>query len=265
MATVVGATAALAPALQPGAAARAQATPAHSAAPPAEAAGSPGLRQPAAASGEPSHGRLRQIVVRALQDSIATWKQLIGPEAADVGSVNVQFVTRLGPTNCYGLYAGEGPAYCSGNHTVFVGTREANRLMTRFGARGEAGVTFLIGHEMGHHIQNIFGRFQTLNYAIARAPGARVDLVRRFELEADCYAGVWVHASPAWARSARFRSDMLWVLASIGDDTILGRNAAAPVTPEGVHGTSEQRRRWFVRGVETGDWHACDVFTAATP
>jgi uncharacterized protein len=264
MATLVGATAALAPAFHPGAAARGQQNPAHSTAPPTDA----GSQGPASdeESGAPPRGqRLHAIVARAFEDSIATWKQLIGPDATEVGSVNLQFVTRLGPTNCYGLYAGEGPAYCSGNQTVFVGTHEADRLMTRFGARGEAGITFLIGHEMGHHIQNIYGRFHFLNNVIARTPGSRVDLVRRFELEADCYAGVWVHASPAWAKSARFRSDMLWVLASIGDDTILGHDATERVAPEGVHGTSEQRKRWFVRGAESGDWRACDVFSAATP
>ena len=39
--------------------------------------------------------------------------------AMEVAAVNVQFVARLAPANCYGLYSGDVPAYCSGNQTVF--------------------------------------------------------------------------------------------------------------------------------------------------
>ncbi len=266
MATVVGAAAALAPAFHHSGAARAQENPALKGASRADVAKMQGPALIVEESGSPPRGqRLRAIVSRALDDSVVTWKRLIGARADEVASVNLRFVTRLGPTNCYGLYAGEGPAYCSGNQTVFVGTHEANRLMARFGPQGEAGITFLIGHEMGHHIQNIYGRFHLLNHVIARAPGARVDLVRRFELEADCYAGVWINASPAWAKSARFRSDLLAVLASIGDDTIAGQDPAVRAAARGLHGTSEQRTHWFMRGAVSGDWRACNVFSATSP
>jgi hypothetical protein len=262
MATLVGAAAALAPAFYHGSSVRAQESPAQREMPPADVAGT---ALAAEESGVPPRGqRLRAIVARALDDSIATWKHLIAPRSAEIESIDLRFVARLEPGNCYGLYAGEGPAYCSGNRTVFVGTHEANRLMARFGPHGEAGITFLIGHEMGHHIQNIYGRFHVLSHIIARAPRARADLVRRFELEADCYAGVWIQASPAWAKSARFRSDLLEVLAGIGDDSILrqeGREQA-----HGMHGTSEQRTRWFMRGTRSGgDWRACNVFSVAKP
>ncbi len=266
LATVVGAAAAIAPAFHHCATARAQESPRHEALPMADAVGMRGPASPAEESGGLPRGQhLRAIVARALGDSIATWKHLIGSRAAEIETINVSFVARLGPANCYGLYAGEGPAYCSGNQTVFVGTREASRLMARFGPQGEAGITFLIGHEMGHHIQNIFGRFYLLNHVIARAPANRLDLLRRFELEADCYAGVWIKASPAWANSARFRSDLLKVLARIGDDSILGRDPDERLRVLAVHGTSAERTRWFMRGTEGGDWRACDAFGAANP
>ncbi len=212
-------------------------------------------------SGAPPRGqRLRAIVARALDDSVETWKRMIKSRAQEVGDINLRFMTRLGPANCYGLYAGEGPVYCSGNQTVFVGTREANRLMARFGSRGEAGITFLIGHEMGHHIQNLYGRFRLLNNIIARAPDARGYLVRRFELEADCYAGVWIQGSSAWANSARFRSDLIEVLSSMGDDKILAEEGSGDV--QGLHGTSAERTRWFVRGTNSGgDWRICNLFS----
>lgn len=224
------------------------------------------IRVPAAASESgvpPAEMRLRAIVARALDDSIVTWKRLVAANALEVGTVNVRFVTHLGPSNCFGLYTGDGPAYCSGNATVFVGLDAANQLMSRFGAEGEAGITFLIGHEIGHHIQNIFGRFQMLNAAVRWAPGSSANLYRRFELEADCFAGVWIQASEAWAKSDRFRSKMRAVVGSIGDDSLLGRAPGAADPARGVHGTSEQRVRWFERGVQSGELKTCNTFAAA--
>src|SRR5690606_28743412 len=98
----------------------------------------------------PAELRLRAIVARAIDDSVTTWSRRLGPRAVEVASINVRFLTRLRPDNCFGLYSGDGPVYCSGNRTVFVGTTAASRLMDKFGPQGEAGITFLIGHEVGH-------------------------------------------------------------------------------------------------------------------
>lgn len=209
--------------------------------------------------------RLQAIVARAWDDSIATWSRLMQPRAVEIAAINLRFVSRLDPANCYGLYSGDGPAYCSGNQTVFVGTDAADRLMAKFGPQAEAGMTFLIGHEFGHHIQNLHGRFHLLSRAIFASPADGPEFVRRFELEADCYAGVWIHDSAGWAQSAQLRSDMLTVLASIGDEKLLADRPASALPRLGLHGTTEQRTHWFLRGVEGGDPQACDTFSAPHP
>jgi uncharacterized protein len=213
----------------------------------------------------PADMRLRAIVARARDDSIATWSRLMQGRAVEVAAVTVQFVSRLAPANCYGLYSGDGPAYCSGNQTVFVGTAAAGRLMSRFGSQAEAGIAFLIGHEIGHHIQNLNGRFHALSQAIYTSPQDGPDYVRRFELQADCLAGVWIHDSAAWATSSAFRADLLAVLTDIGDDAVLTGQPAAKVRRVGLHGTGEQRQRWFLRGAQTGDMEACDTFGVPQP
>ena len=213
----------------------------------------------------PPELRLRAFVQRALDDSIATWSQIMRPRASEIAAVSVRFVSRLEPNNCYGLYTGDGPAYCSGSQTVFVGTTFANRLMTQFGHQAEAGITFLIGHEIGHHIQNLNGRFHALSHAIYAAPEKAPDYVRRFELQADCLAGVWMHDSPAWAASDQFRADLLAILSDIGDDKLLAGYSPEMLRRVGLHGTIEQRTRWFLRGVQGGDVEACDTFSVAEP
>lgn len=189
----------------------------------------------------------------------------MGDRAPEVAAVTVRFVSHLAPNNCYGLYTGDGPAYCSGNRTVFVGTTFANNLMGKFGPQAEAGITFLIGHEIGHHIQNIYGRFHALGQAIYASPQNGPEYVRRFELQADCLAGVWVHDSPKWAGSDQFRADLLAVLSDIGDDKLMAGQPEAFVRRAGLHGTTEQRTRWFLRGAQSGDVEACDTSAVVQP
>ena len=204
--------------------------------------------------------QLRAAVVRAWEDAITTWKGLIRTRAMEIGAVKLRFVVRLSPMNCYGLYAGEGPAYCSGNRTVFIGTEAAEQQMVKFGPHGGAGIAFLVGHEIGHHIQNMHGRFHFLRRAIRSSPDNAADAVRRFELEADCLAGMWIHASKAWSNSSRFKTDIMAALKTIGDENFGGRSTGDRKTPLAVHGTSEQRGRWFMRGLESGDMRACNTF-----
>ncbi|KAB2940271.1 MAG: neutral zinc metallopeptidase [Hyphomicrobium sp.] len=232
---------------------------------PSEAIEIPAGSHPSETGSPPPELRLRAIVARAVDDSVATWSRLMGQRAIEVAAVNVRFVSRLAPDNCYGLYTGDGPAYCSGNRTVFVGTDAANRLMSKFGRQAEAGISFLIGHEIGHHIQNLNGRFHVLSQAIYSAPDDAHQHVRRFELQADCLAGVWIHDSPAWATSNQFRADLLAVLSDIGDDALLAGQPPATVRRAGLHGTTEQRTRWFLRGAQTGDVEACDTFGVKEP
>src|SRR5207244_4920084 len=83
----------------------------------------------------------------------------------------------------------------------------------------------------------------------------------RLELQADCYAGIWGHASEQ--RKITDDSDVaagLRAAASVGDDR-LQRMATGHVSPETfTHGSSAQRTSWFRRGLHSGEISACDTF-----
>jgi predicted metalloprotease len=56
----------------------------------------------------------------------------------------------------------------------------------------------------------------------------------------------------------------LTAASAIGDDR-LQRQTQGQIVPESfTHGTSEQRVRWFTRGMETGDVRQCDTFSAVS-
>ena len=78
----------------------------------------------------------------------------------------------------------------------------------------------------------------------------------RVELQADCLAGVWGHtARGSLEITDDDLSEALTAAHAIGDDT-LGHSDERQFT----HGSSEQRKRWFRRGFESGDPRQCDTF-----
>jgi predicted metalloprotease len=86
----------------------------------------------------------------------------------------------------------------------------------------------------------------------------------RLELQADCFAGVWGHATEQ--RKLIDEANVaagLRAAASVGDDR-LQRKATGHVSPESfTHGSSAQRTEWFRRGLRSGAIATCDTFAAA--
>lgn len=152
-----------------------------------------------------------------------------------------------------------GPFYCPGDDSVYIDLGFNQVLRERLGAGGDFAQAYVIAHEIGHHVQHILGA--TAAGHREGPSGASV----RLELQADCYAGVWAHASHR--RELLEQGDLeeaLGAAAAIGDDT-LQRRAGGRVRPESFsHGTSAQRVRWFQRGYESGDPDRCDTFGAAS-
>jgi predicted metalloprotease len=97
--------------------------------------------------------------------------------------------------------------------------------------------------------------------ARASRPDMANQLSVRLELQADCYAGIWAHSTAQ--RQLLEQGDVeegLGAAAAVGDDR-LQRLGGGQVMPEGfTHGSSEERMRWFQRGLETGSPEACDTF-----
>jgi predicted metalloprotease len=122
-----------------------------------------------------------------------------------------------------------------------------------------------VAHEVGHHVQNLFGETTRVHQLQQRVDPAEANqLSVRLELQADCYAGLWTHA----AQQQGFIEpgdieEALAAASAIGDDT-LQRSAGRAVVPDSfTHGSAEQRQRWFRRGFDTGTLEACDTFEAA--
>ncbi len=167
-------------------------------------------------------------------------------------------------TGCGMGQSAMGPFYCPADQKVYLDLAFWQELESRFGAQGEAARAYVIAHEIGHHVQNLTGEARRVERGSAGADSSSV----RLELQADCYAGVWVaHAATVSGGQVALDpadiEDGIRAAAAVGDDAIQ-KQAQGRVMPDAfTHGSSEQRMRWFRTGVQTGNPGACDTFKAA--
>lgn len=165
---------------------------------------------------------------------------------------------------CGGASAATGPFYCPPERKAYLDTSFFVTLDQRLGASGDFAAAYVVAHEVAHHVQNELGILGQVNQMRAQMSERDSNAMSvRVELQADCMSGIWTRAVQEKFGTLE-RGDIAEAMnaaAQIGDDT-LQRNAGGVVRPHTfTHGTSEQRQRWFQRGLESGNLADCDTFS----
>jgi predicted metalloprotease len=161
------------------------------------------------------------------------------------------------PTACGEGQAASGPFYCGNDRIVYLDMSFFDVMSAQLGAPGEFARAYVVGHEVGHHVQNLLGILDKVNAQRERVSEAESNALSvRLELQADCFAGVWATRSQqekGWRLQPGDIDTALHAASQIGDDT-LQRRARGTVVPESfTHGTSAERVSWFRRGVDGGE------------
>ena len=205
-------------------------------------------------AGPPVDDEASEFVRRVLGETEDVWEDVY-PDATGRAYQEPRLVLFSGayPTACGTGTSATGPFYCPLDQTVYMDLSFFNQL-ARLGGRGDFAAAYVIGHEVGHHIQNLTGVLgQTQRYR------GNADVSVATELQADCYAGVWAHHAER-ERDILETNEIqegIEAAAAVGDDNIRG----GAVRPDDLsHGTSRMRVEWFVRGFESGDMRSCDTF-----
>ncbi len=166
---------------------------------------------------------------------------------------------------CGRAQAAVGPFYCPADNKLYIDLAFYRDLQDKFRAPGDFAQAYVIAHEVGHHVQNLLGIAEQVRRAQSRGGERQSNALQvRMELQADCFAGIWAATAN---RNKRLLEpgdveEGLRAAAAVGDDRIQMASRGY-VSPESfTHGSSEQRMRWFKRGLETGDIKVCDVFAA---
>jgi predicted metalloprotease len=212
-----------------------------------------------------------QFIAAVLGDTEDRWKEIFAENGQTYRPPKLRLFSGSEPTPCAFAQSAMGPFYCPRDRRIYLDTSFFRDLQTKF--RGcnsskacEFAEAYVIAHEVGHHVQNELGilpRVQKLQQAsTSRTEVNRIQV--RVELQADCFAGLW-------ANRARKKHDFiepgdvdaaLQTASAIGDDR-LQRQSKGYVVPDAfTHGSSDQRKRWFLIGLQQGKVSACNTFAA---
>jgi predicted metalloprotease len=219
-----------------------------------------GVSQPAQSS--PEEERLVQFVTFVLNDTQATWDKALQGRYEHARLVLFRGAVQ---SACGYAEAATGPFYCPGDRKVYIDLGFYEDLRRRFGAPGDFAQAYVLAHEIGHHVQNLLGLEARMREAQSAGVRGKNELSVRFELQADCFAGIWAHSTAE--RKLLEQGDVeeaLGAAAAVGDDRIQ-KMATGQVHPESfTHGSAEQRASWFRRGFDSGSVAACDTFAAGS-
>lgn len=202
-----------------------------------------------------------QFVSFVLDDVQRTWEKLLPQSGAPYRHAKLVLFRDAIQSSCGMAESATGPFYCPADEKVYIDLGFYDELRQRFGAPGEFAQAYVLGHEIGHHVQKLLGVEGQVRRLEQRNPGAKNRLSVRLELQADCFAGIWGNSTER--RDIVDQNDIaagLRAAAAVGDDR-LQRMATGHVSPDSfTHGSSAQRVQWFRRGLESGQVSACNTF-----
>ncbi len=212
----------------------------------------------------PVTDEMGHFVAQVLGSTERVWDAELRQRGSEYRRPHLVLYDGATPSACGMGRAAMGPFYCPNDERVYLDLSFFRDLRTRFHAPGNFPEAYVIAHEVGHHVQKLMGTFDRVQQARGHVSQAEMNRASvRLELQADCYAGVWANHAGMHARITDQDIDNgLTAAAAIGDDR-LQRQAQGYVVPESfTHGSSEQRVRWFKRGIESGRLEDCNTFAS---
>ena len=212
----------------------------------------------------PQEDELKQFSATVLASTEDVWADIFRQQGRTYSKPTLVLFTEAVRSACGEAGAAVGPFYCPGDQKLYLDLSFFNDLRTRFRAPGDFAQAYVIAHEVGHHVQNLLGTMDKVDAVRGRMSETEANqLSVRLELQADFLAGVWAHyAQQKGILEAGDIEEALGAASAVGDDR-LQREGQGYVMPDSfTHGTSEQRIRWFRKGLETGNLREGDTFSA---
>jgi uncharacterized protein len=213
------------------------------------------------------------FVAAVLGDTEDRWTEIFAASGRTYHPPKLRLFSGSEPTPCAFAQSAMGPFYCPRDQRVYLDTSFFEDMQHKFGACSNSKAcqfseAYVIAHEIGHHVQDELGILPRVMQAQQAASSkAEVNAMQvRVELQADCLAGVWANRAQAKHNflDAGDVDQALQTASAIGDDRLQKETQGYVVPDAFTHGTSEQRKRWFMNGFNSGKVSACDTLSADT-
>ena len=212
-------------------------------------------------------GRFVAAVLGSTED---VWTEIFAANGRTYHPPKLRLFSGSEPTPCAFARSAMGPFYCPRDQRVYLDTSFFDDLQYKFGGCSNSNAckfseAYVIAHEVGHHVQDELGILPRVTQAQQAASSqAEVNALQvRVELQADCFAGIWAnHAQQKQSFLDPGDVDQaLQTASAIGDDR-LQRETQGYVVPDAfTHGTSAQRKHWFLNGFNSGKIPDCNTFS----
>jgi predicted metalloprotease len=233
--------------------------------------GSPTQQSGAPPQTSPQDKETMDFVSAVLGDTEDRWTEIFRASGRTYHPPKLVLFSGAIQGGCGQARSAMGPFYCPRDQQVYLDTSFFRDMQRKFGACSDDKAcrfaeAYVIAHEVGHHVQDELGILPRVTQAQQSASSqADVNALQvRVELQADCLAGVWAnHAQRKHSfLDAGDVDQALQTASAIGDDR-LQRETQGYVVPDAfTHGTSAQRKRWFLNGFNSGDVNACNTLKA---
>ncbi len=209
----------------------------------------------------PEEIELGNFVSTVFADTEDIWHKIFQQNGMQYQEPGMVLFTGQVSTGCGNASSAVGPFYCPADQKVYMDLDFFEELKSRFGAQGgDFAIAYVIAHEVGHHIQTVLGISQKVQQMKQGRNEVEVNkLTVRQELQADFYAGVWAHYIEQYIEEGDI-DEALSAAHAVGDDAIQKRVQGHVVPDAFTHGTSEQRKKWFMKGYNSGDIRQGDTF-----
>ncbi len=204
-----------------------------------------------------------EFMATVLADTENVWHQIFREN--NIGTYKeptMVLFTDAVQTACGGASSALGPFYCPGDQKVYMDLTFFNELKTRFGAKGgDFAIAYVTAHEIGHHVQTLLGTSQKVRQLQQNSNETQSNqLSVALELQADFYAGLWAHYNKKYLEEGDI-DEAMSAANAVGDDAIQKRTQGHVVPDSFTHGTSQQRKEWFMKGFTSGNMSLHDTFS----
>jgi predicted metalloprotease len=211
----------------------------------------------------PAEDSMALFVSVVLRDTEIVWGKIFEQSGSSYRQPKLVLFRDQVHSACGFASSASGPFYCPGDENVYIDLSFCDQLKTKFGAYGDFAIAYVIAHEIGHHVQNQLGILGKVDAKRSRLSQTKANqLTVKLELQADFLSGMWAHYAQEMLNTleAGDVEEALNAAASVGDDNLQMKYQGRVVPDSFTHGTSAQRKAWFLKGWKTGSFDQGDTF-----